>query len=291
MSDANHGQAGSGRPSEADQETFAQDASFNIVQEKLTADADARMVVARMGWITAAIFLLAFLTMVIIHVRASMAWATARLPFVWANAQGTLSLVSNATVNATWESLPDSVVQGQLRQYLEYRYGCSDYHVQNYWGPFTQYWLTPAQTGDFIREMNPLYKQLKNEGLWRKITVRVIQFEKKTPVDGGGSRYQARVEYLASDMQAEDPEPKRMQLYKVLVDFSVGTAPGVYSPDELVLWSQNNQAHFRLYEAYRSAPIEVPVGVPAAPAAVPGSAPEVRAQDGALLPPPPPPAR
>lgn len=254
--------------SEADREVFAQDAAFGIAREKLSADADARMVVARVGWFAAFVFAVAFGVTLTLFAKSSMAWSNARLPFVWANAQGTTQLVSNATVDRTWEGIPDVVVQSELRKFLDMRYGSSSYHVRQFWGPLTTYWLSRAQTNDFLREMKPIFDDLQREGYWRRIQVRSIQFDKKSPAENGGTRYLAQIEYLASDMRAEDSEARRMQLYKLKLDFNVGTPPGATDPNQLVLWAQNNPINFRVLESFRSDPVEIPMG---APVPVPGA--------------------
>lgn len=250
----------SGGVSEADRESYAGDVSYNIAKDKLAADDDARMTVAKTGWFLATMLLVAFVAVLYAYTKSSISWSNARLPWIWTSPSGQPMLVSNAQIDKGWEGIPDVVVQSEVRRFLDMRYGCSSYHVRVLWNPLTTYWLTRAQTQDFLREMKPVFDDLQRESNWRRIQVRSIQFEKRTALEGGGTRYLAQIEYLASDLRAEEVEPRRQQLYKLKLDFGMGTPPGVTDPNKLVLWAQNNPLNFRVFESFRSDPVEISAG-------------------------------
>jgi hypothetical protein len=284
-----------GHVSDADRESFSDDPGLTFMTEQLgeVGDLQRKRVrtwqgVAFIGWGVAVLFATLFFKLGLVVMGF-------RFPYVLAS-NGTVQLVSAWPEGAPGlgiQKYEKWVVEYMVRRFLEARYGASQYHARNIWPTFQAFWLRPSDIpahNDYSQAA--LMECLKSDTYWQVVD-RSILFDRVQPLpDGGGTLYDATVEFLIYQRKNVTDEVVKVQAYKARMRFTLGTPFGETDKARLDLWGKINPLHFTLVDTVESAPVTVS-GVTDGTAAVAapvskGAAPSWGSTTVALPPPPPP---
>jgi hypothetical protein len=245
--------------SAGDGDVLGEDVNYTIFTDKLFAERNTAVAQVRWLMVFCGVLLALVCMLGYANFKSTQAWTHWRFPFVWANAQGTPVLVTNAQSDQAYNDISDVVVKSQVRQLLDARFGVDQYHARQVWPSFMTYWLNPMQAKVFRDEAAKNLDALQADGMWRRVQVRFISLDKRTPLEGGGTRYDATVEFLTSDLKFEDAVPKRTNWWRTRLAFSLGTPLGLKDPSAIQAVGAENALNFRVLEYYPPVPIEVPM--------------------------------
>lgn len=247
------------RLSEADREALLRDdPHLSLLQEHYSAEADQKVRSVRVWIFVAILFFLGMIFFAYSAVKVQTTWMSYRPGFIWANAQGTPMLVTAETKDKSYDAIPDSVVNATIMEYLDMRYGVSEYHSRVLWPRMMTYWLKPTEVRSFFERTSQDLLAYRKENLWRRVTISYIQVDKRDPISGGGTRYDAQVEFLTDDLKADEGEPKRTQWWRIRLSFTLGTPYGVTDREQFERVSKFNPLNWRNVTVYEPVSIAVP---------------------------------
>lgn len=241
--------------SRADQESFAEkflkDKAFNLWSYRLSETRSAEAKVARVGWITATIFIVLFLISATYNVKMLTSVMQFRFPFIRADAgTGDVALVQAIDQVQSRGVYPDEFVLNQVDVFYEGVYGVSDYHARVTWPRLKEFWMTTRIGDTAAVRWQAEYQLAKEKGYFRRVAVRSKTIEQKivSKADRGGVKYYVNVEYIEEDISLEDQRVVRRTKYAGRIIFNVGAQYQQIGTDAILLLGQKNPLNFQVME-------------------------------------------